>query len=50
MFAKNSKNILGVLLFTSGIVMIFITVAYIYGYTMQSQKQKANPRHDSTNG
>merc|ERR1711868_249341 len=40
-FAQNGR-LVGVLLFTSGIVMILITVAYIYGYTIQSQKEPAN--------
>ena len=43
----NFNNFEGILLFTSGIVMIFITVAYIYGYTIQSQKETANTRNGS---
>ena len=47
-FAQNGR-LVGILLFTSGIVMIFITVAYIYGYTVQAKSQTANTRHGSTN-
>ena len=45
-FAQNGR-LVGILLFTSGIVMILITVAYIYGYTIQAKNQTANSRHGS---
>ena len=45
-FAQNGR-LVGILLFTSGIVMILITVAYIYGYTIQAKNQTATSRHGS---
>merc|ERR1712131_403171 len=40
-FAQNGR-LVGILLFTSGIVMILITIAYIYVYTIQAQNKPSS--------
>merc|ERR1712131_270055 len=40
-FAQNGR-LVGVLLFTSGIVIILMTIAYIYVYTIQAQSKPSS--------